>query len=304
MSDPAQQNPPPVRLVTRTIAIANQKGGVGKTTTVINLAACLAELKQTVLVIDLDPQANATSGFGLPRQEGASLYSVLLGQRELGDLIQPTAIENVNIIPSELDLAGAEVDIARMDSYLHCLRKTIQPILDSQVFRFLLIDCPPSLGILTVNALAAAHSVLIPMQCEYYAMEGLSVITRLVEQMRAEANPGVEIEGIVMTMYDGRTRLSAQVVEQVRNHFPELVYKAVIPRSVRLSEAPSFGKPVIQYDGHSPGAVAYRAFAKEFLRRVESRRAAPALAAAPSAVVPAAPALAPAATPPPAASAV
>jgi chromosome partitioning protein len=250
------------------VAVANQKGGVGKTTTVINLAACVAETGPTVLVIDLDPQCNATSGFGLEKRPNASLYRALLGDGNLDALIQPTTVEGVNIIPSELDLAGAEVDVARMDQYLHCIRKTIQPIIASGVFSYVLLDCPPSLGILTMNALAAADSVLIPLQCEYYALEGLAVILRLVEQLRESgANPDLRVEGILMTMYDGRTNLATQVIEEVRKHCPHLIYASVIPRTVRLSEAPSFGQPIIQYDAHSSGARAYRSFAAEFLDR-------------------------------------
>ncbi len=257
---------------THVVAVANQKGGVGKTTTVINLSACLAELGQSVLVIDLDPQSNATSGFGLPRQHGTSLYRTMLGQGEIADAIQGTPVENVNIIASELDLAGAEVDIARMDAYLHCLQNTVVPIVEARVFDFILLDCPPALGILTMNALAAAHTVLVPMQCEYYAMEGLSVISSILNKLRnGGANPGLRLEGILMTMFDARTNLSAQVLQEVRGHFPELVYQTVIPRNVRLSEAPSYGEPIIEYDPRSTGAAAYRAFAQEFLERIRSR---------------------------------
>ena len=266
---------------THVVAVANQKGGVGKTTTVINLAACLSELGRSVLVVDLDPQSNATSGFGLPRQHGTSLYRILLGQGEIADAIQGTPLANVNIIASELDLAGAEVDIARMDAYLHCLQKTVFPIVDAQVFDFILLDCPPALGILTMNALAAAHTVLVPMQCEYYAMEGLSVIKSVLSKLReGGANPGLRLEGILMTMFDARTNLSSLVVQEVRKHFPELVYKAVIPRNVRLSEAPSYGEPIIEYAPRSTGAAAYRAFADEFLKRIATRPAAPLVPAA------------------------
>ena len=279
----------------RVVAIANQKGGVGKTTTVINLAACLAELKQTVLVVDLDPQANATSGLGLKPEPGTSIYRALLGEAFIGDLIRGTPVEDVNIVPSELDLAGAEVDVARMDAYLHCLGQAIAPVRESDAFRIVLIDCPPSLGILTINALAAADSVLIPMQCEYYALEGLSVIARLVAQLRDNGtNPGLEMEGIVMTMFDGRTNLSGQVVEEVRKHFPDKAYQSVIPRSVRLGEAPSFGKPVTAYDPASTGAVAYRRFAREFLKRVKDRASLQARAASPVEAPVAAPVEAPA----------
>ena len=255
----------------RVVAVANQKGGVGKTTTVISLAACLAR-RRRVLVIDLDPQANATSGLGLPPQRGTSLYRTLLGEANIADLVQPSGTKRVDIVPSELDLAGCEVEVARQERYLHCFSKALQPLLHDSRYEFALVDCPPSLGILTMNALAAAHSIVIPMQCEYYALEGLTVITRLVEQVRAAANPAIEIEGILMTMFDSRTRLSAQVVEEVRKHFGELVYDTVIPRNVRVSEAPSFGQPIIEYDRRCPGSKAYRRLALEFLRR--SRKAA------------------------------
>lgn len=253
---------------TRVISVANQKGGVGKTTTVINLAACLAELDHRVLVIDLDPQCNATSGLGLPKQRDASLYHALLGDASTLDLIRRTVVRNVDIIPAELDLAGSEVDIARMEGYLHCFRKAIAPVAESAAYRFILIDCPPSLGILTMNALTASHSMIAPIQCEYYALEGLSVIDHLVRQLReGGANPALTIEGILMTMYDARTNLSAQVMEEVKRHFGDKVYRTIVPRNVRLSEAPSHGRPIIQYDAYSTGARAYRELAVEFLER-------------------------------------
>lgn len=257
---------------TRVIAIANQKGGVGKTTTVINLAAALAELKQTVLVIDLDPQANATSGLGVTPQEGMSIYPALSGSKSIDDVIVGTSVERVNLIPSEIGLAGAEVEIARMEDHLQCFRRILRPIAESGVFGWVLLDCPPSLGILMSNSLAAADSVLIPMQCEYYAMEGLSVVTGLVQRMRVSgANPQLEIEGILMTLY-GRTHLADDVVSQVREHYGEAVYKTVIPRNIRTSEAPSYGIPVLEYDPRSRGAEAYRAFGKEFLKRAKARQ--------------------------------
>ncbi len=253
---------------TRVVSIANQKGGVGKTTTVINLAASLGELGQRVLVIDSDPQANATSGLGLERQEGTSIYPVLMGERSLESLIQRSVAEGVDIIPSELDLAGAEIDVARMDGYLHILNMAMAPLVRLQRYDYILIDCPPSLGILTMNALTASHSMLLPIQCEYYALEGLSVVSRIIRDLReSRANPELGVEGIVMTMFDARTRLASDVVREVREHFGDAVFETVIPRNVRLGEAPSFGQPVTMYDTHCVGAEAYRSLAKEFLAR-------------------------------------
>jgi chromosome partitioning protein len=258
---------------TKVLAVANQKGGVGKTTTVINLAACLGEAGKSVLVIDLDPQANATSGLGLDRQQGTSLYPVLLRETTIHGLVQETAVSNVHIIPSELDLAGAEIDVARMDGYLQGLSMAMLPVIRNGGYDFILIDCPPSLGVLTMNALTAAHGLLLPIQCEYYALEGLSVITHIVDQLRTtRANPDIEIHGIVMTMFDGRTRLSQDVANEVRSHFGERVYNTMIPRNVRLSEAPSFGKPVIMYDPHCAGSEAYRQLAKEVIARVDAEK--------------------------------
>ncbi|MEI6563492.1 MAG: ParA family protein [bacterium] len=250
------------------IALANQKGGVGKTTTAINLAACLAERKQRVLLIDLDPQANTTSGLGIQPKPGCSVYEALLGHGNLADKVQPTQVENLSMIPSEVDLAGAEVDVARLDRYLHRFKEALDPFLASAPYDVVIVDCPPSLGILTMNALTAVQSVIIPLQCEYYALEGLSVITRLINHLRESgANPLLKVEGIVLTMFDGRTNLAQQVADEVRNHFSDKVYQAVIPRNIRISEAPSHGLPVTLYDGKSSGADAYRALAKEFLNR-------------------------------------
>ena len=253
---------------TRVIAIANQKGGVGKTTTAINLAACLAEKRKEILLVDLDPQANATSGLGLPKEPGASLYGALFGGVRAEDLIKPTPFKHLSIIPSEIDLAGAEVEIARGEHYLHRLRVLLADVIASGRFHFIILDCSPSLGVLTMNVLAAAHSVIIPLQAEYYALEGLSVMTRLIKQLGENGvNPGLQLEGIVMTMYDGRTNLSQQVVQEVVRHFGDKVFETLIPRNVRLGEAPSFGKPIIAYNPLCTGASAYRQLARELLAR-------------------------------------
>lgn len=257
---------------TKTIAFANQKGGVGKTTTAINIAACMAEQGQRVLVIDLDPQANATSGLGLPKQAGGSIYDALLEEVSVMEVIKQTAYKNLDVIPSELDLAGAEVDIARKENYLHCLNEVLRPVVDSARYDLIFFDCPPSLGILFMNALTAADSVIIPIQCEYYALEGLSVITGILQQLaESGTNPGLHLEGIAMTMYDSRTSLARQVVREVNDHFPRAVYETVIPRSVRISEAPSHGLPVIEYDPESYNALVFRKLAREILKRIESR---------------------------------
>src|SRR6267142_65398 len=250
------------------IAIANQKGGVGKTTTAVNLGAALAEIGHRILLIDLDPQANATSSFGLQGTDGISLYDPLLGGASITEKILPTRRDGLFIVPADIDLAGAEVEIARMPNHLTRLAETLKPLQDDSTFDFVLLDCPPSLGILMSNALAAADELLTPIQCEYFALEGLVKIVRLIEQvLNSGANERLEIGGIVMTMFDSRTNLSPQVVAGVREHFGERVYETVIPRTVRLSEAPSFGKSVLEHDPHGAGARAYRALATEFLQR-------------------------------------
>ncbi len=250
------------------IAIANQKGGVGKTTTAVSLSACLADLGWRVLLIDLDPQANATSALGLESTEGLSLYRTLVGETELADQVLPTRIDNLFVIPADLDLAGAEVEVARLEHHLVRLREVVRPIREDAPFDFVLMDCPPSLGILMTNALAAADELLVPIQCEYFALEGLSKIVNLVEQIRgAGANPELTIGGILMTMYDSRTNLSTQVVGEVRQHFEALTYQTAIPRTVRLGEAPSFGKTILEYDPSGVGAKAYRRMAEEFIQR-------------------------------------
>jgi chromosome partitioning protein len=250
------------------VAIANQKGGVGKTTTAVNLGSALAELGHRILLIDLDPQANATSSLGLEGLDGTSLYEPLLGEASITERIFPTERDGFFIVPADLDLAGSEVEIARMPNHLARLAKTLEPLQKDGTFEFVLLDCPPSLGILMSNALAAADELLTPIQCEYFALEGLVKIVRLIEQVRdSGANSRLELGGIVMTMFDSRTNLSSQVVREVREHFGERVYETVIPRSVRLSEAPSFGKSILEYDPNGAGANAYRALAKEFLKR-------------------------------------
>jgi len=250
------------------IAIANQKGGVGKTTTAVNLGAALAERTQRILIIDLDPQGNATSSLGMQDFEGQSLYDPLLGAIGIADKILPTRLEQLFLVPADLDLAGAEVEIARMENHMQRLTLALQPLRNDGAFDFVLLDCPPSLGILMTNALAAADEILTPIQCEYFALEGLVKIVRVVEQVRdSGANRNLQIGGIVMTMFDSRTNLSAQVVAEVRQHFAAKVYDTVIPRTVRLSEAPSFGKTILEYDKSGAGARAYRTLADEFIRR-------------------------------------
>jgi len=250
------------------VAIANQKGGVGKTTTAVNLGVALAEKKLRVLLIDLDPQANATSALGMQEVEGESIYESLLGGASIANKILPTRLENMFIIPADLDLAGAEVEIARMPDHLMRLAKTLSTFRSDETFDLVFLDCPPSLGILMTNALAAADEILTPIQCEYFALEGLVKIVRVVEQVRdSGANDKIEIGGIVMTMFDSRTNLSQQVVNEVRQHFGERVYRTVVPRTVRLSEAPSFGKAILEYDSSGVGATAYRSLAREFIKR-------------------------------------
>jgi chromosome partitioning protein len=285
---------------TQSFAFANQKGGVGKTTTVVSLAACLADAGKRVLVIDFDPQANATSGLGQEKLEGHSVYNALLQGQPLSALIRQTEFPNLDLIPSEEDLAAAEVDVPRAERFLERFKMALEPIKASGTYDYIFVDCPPSLGILTMNALVGVDRICIALQCEYYALEGLTVILRVVEHLRSSgANPALDVDGIVMTMFDGRTNLANQVVEEVRKHFADKVFKTVIPRTVRLSEAPSFGKPIIHYDRHSAGATAYLALAKEFLKRQEAaeKLAAAAVVVAPPAAEPSASAQA--AAPPP-----
>jgi chromosome partitioning protein len=254
---------------TKIIAIANQKGGVGKTTTAVNLAACLAAAGQRVLLFDLDPQANATSGLGIDKVEGASAYRPLLGEGALAEKIKPTSYERLSIIPSEVDMCGADVELARAENHLHRVNMALQPVRDSGNYDLILVDCPPSLGILTLNAFVVADGVLVPLQSEYYALEGISMMNRILTQLRdAGVNPRLEIFGVVMTMYDGRTKLSQEVANEVRSQLGERVFQTMIPRSTKLAEAPSFGKPIIYYDKYSASAAAYEVLAQEFLTRL------------------------------------
>src|SRR5438445_9444146 len=254
--------------MTRVVALANQKGGVGKTTTAINLGASLAACERKVLLIDLDPQANATSGLGLSKNEAKSMYSVLLDGHGMRGIIRDTELPALHVAASSVDLVGAEVELSDADDRQFRLRKAIEPVAGD--YDYVLIDSPPSLGLLTVNGLTAADSVLVPMQCEYFAMEGVSQLLNTIERVRESLNPDLEIEGIALTMYDDRMNLARQVAEEVRNHFGQKVYRTVIPRNVRLGEAPSFGKPIILYDIRSRGSEAYISLAKEFMRRAEN----------------------------------
>jgi chromosome partitioning protein len=252
--------------VGQTIACANQKGGVGKTTTVVNLAAYLALAGERVLVIDLDPQGNATSGFGIERTSlPTTLHDVVLGEAPLREAIVHTAIDGCDVAPASVSLAGAEVELATADQRERRLRRVLASIADD--YDYVLIDCPPSLGLLTVNALTAADSVLIPTQCEYYALEGLSQLMATLNLVRDNLHPALGIKGVVLTMFDARTNLSADVAAEVRNHLGPAVFETVIPRSVRLSEAPSFGLPIALYRNDSRGAIAYAALADELRRR-------------------------------------
>jgi len=256
---------------TKVIAVANQKGGVGKTTTAVNLAACLAAVGKHVLLLDLDPQANATSGVGLEKTEGASAYRVLLGEGGLLDKIKSTAFERLEVVPSEVDLCAADLELARLDNHLLRVANALKPVRDSGRFEVVLIDCPPSLGVLTLNAFAASDGLLVPLQCEYYALEGISMMNRILGQLRETGvNPHLDIFGVVMTMFDGRTKLSNEVVGEVRNLLGARVFETVIPRNTRLAEAPSFGKPIIHYDKYSSGSAAYELLAQEVLKRLET----------------------------------
>ncbi|HYF80326.1 MAG TPA: AAA family ATPase [Symbiobacteriaceae bacterium] len=254
----------------RVIAVANQKGGVGKTTTSVNLSACLAEAGKRVLLIDIDPQGNATSGLGVDRRKvKASVYDLLLEDMSPLDAMVPTGTDGLFVVPATMDLAGAEIELVPRISRENRLKRVLDPIKDQ--FDFILMDCPPSLGLLTINALTAADSILIPIQCEYYALEGLSQLMDTFKLVREALNTALEVEGVVLTMFDGRTNLSIQVVEDVKRFFRGKVYRTIITRNVRLSEAPSHGLPITAYDPKSKGAEAYTELAREVIEHVEER---------------------------------
>lgn len=250
----------------RAIAIANQKGGVGKSTTAINLSSCLGAMGQKVLTIDLDPQGNTTSGLGVDKDETENtVYELLLGECEVEDCLQKLEFEGVSLIPSNVNLAGAEIELISIEDKEYILQNKISKIRDQ--FDFIIIDCPPSLNMLTINAMTTANTVLVPIQCEYYALEGLSQLMNTVRRVKRQYNETLDLEGVLLTMYDGRLNLTQQVVEEVKKYFPKKVYTTVIPRTVRLSEAPSFGKPIQYYDKNAKGAVAYNALAEEVLKQ-------------------------------------
>jgi chromosome partitioning protein len=251
----------------RVLAVVNQKGGVGKSTTAVNLAAALGDLGERVLLVDLDPQGNATSGFGLNKnQRDVCIYDSLLGDTPIESIIEPTQVENVFVAPATIQLAGAEIELVSAMSREGRLRVVLQPILGD--FDFVIIDCPPSLGLLTINALTVSNGLVVPVQCEYYALEGLSKLLDSVRLVKTHLNPTLDIFGAVMTMYDSRTRLSQQVVDEVRDFFGDRVFETLIPRTVRIAEAPSHGKPVTIYDPNGRGSTAYRRLAEEVLERV------------------------------------
>ncbi|MHB0968233.1 MAG: ParA family protein [Thermoanaerobaculia bacterium] len=251
--------------MSRIVALANQKGGVGKTTTAINLGAAVAACERRVLLVDLDPQSNATSGMGLPKNDPNSIYPIIVQGTDIRVAIRDTELPTMKILPSSVDLVAAEVELADSERREFRLAEALAPIRDE--YDYILIDSPPSLGLLTINGLVAADSVLVPLQCEYFALEGISQLLNTIERVQQGLNPKLEVEGIALTMYDDRINLSRQVAEDIRNFFPDKVYKTIIPRNVRLGEAPSFGKPILLYDIRSRGSEAYIQLAQEFILR-------------------------------------
>lgn len=255
----------------RIIAIANQKGGVGKTTTTINLASCLAEVGKKILVVDTDPQGNTTSGLGVDKNsQELTMYSLIIGECQIKECLVHTQFERVDIIPSNVNLAGAEIDLIGTEEREYILKNALSTIKDE--YDFIILDCPPSLSILTVNAMVAADTVLVPIQCEYYALEGLSQLMHTINLVQSRLNPELKMEGVVFTMYDARTNLSIQVVENVKEYLKQDVYKAIIPRNVRLAEAPSYGLPINYYDKKSTGAEGYRILAQEVINYGKAKR--------------------------------
>ena len=248
------------------LAVANQKGGVGKTTTAVNLSAALGRAGKKVLMVDIDPQGNATGGLGINKRETqSSAYHLLVGSARIGDVVQKTEFKNLDLVPSNIDLAGVEIELVEMEERTYRLKQALAPVRDS--YDYILIDCPPSLGLITLNALTAANGLLVPIQCEYYALEGLSQLMATVRQVKRLYNDDIEIEGVLLTMYDSRLNLTMQVVAEVKKHFTGKVYRTVIPRNVRLSEAPSYGMPIQYYEEASKGAAAYNELAAEFLKK-------------------------------------
>lgn len=253
----------------RIIAVANQKGGVGKTTTSINLASCLAETGKKVLLVDIDPQGNGTSGVGVDKNNvETSAYTMFIGQSTIEETIISTEVENLEVIPSNVDLAGAEIDLLEVKNREYILKNELGKVREK--YDFIVIDCPPSLNILTVNAMSAADTVLVPIQCEYYALEGLSQLMYTIDLVKKRLNPELEIEGVVFTMYDARTNLSLEVVENVKSNLKQNIYKTIIPRNIRLAEAPSHGLPINLYDSKSTGAESYRLLAQEVIEREDN----------------------------------